>query len=324
MTRPTTRWRLLALPLVTVAALSVAACSSGSDNATSEPASYNGAATSDDGAGDVGASPALSPLDADDMAFAETSALGSKEETPAQERAVIQTGAVSLRSGDVAKTRFEVQKLLDLHEGLIDNERTETDKEGDVRLSRLVVRVPSSDFDAVMTKLATLGTLVESSRKAKDVTTQVIDTDVRIRAQEQSLARVEALLARAESIRDIMAIEAQLTRRQADLDALKQTRAFLADQTEMSTINVYLEKETPETAPAPPKKHHNAFVTGLIAGWDAFTDVAGGLAKGTGASLPFLGVLLLLAWPLWLGIRRLASASRNSIASEAAEPVTAD
>jgi len=253
-----------------------------------------------------------------DVAFAESSGLSSKDETQTQDRAVIQTGAVSLRSEDVAKTRFEVQKLLDLHEGLIDNERTETDKEGDVRLSRLVVRVPSSDFDAVMTRLATLGTLVESSRKAKDVTAQVIDTDVRIRAQEQSLARVEALLARAQSIRDIMAIEAQLTRRQADLDALKQTRAFLADQTEMSTINVYLEKETPETAPAPPKKHHNAFVSGLISGWDAFTDVAGGLAKGTGASLPFLGVLLLLAWPLWFGFRRLGATTRRTTTPPAA------
>jgi len=308
MSRPITRWRLLALPLVTVAALSVAACSSSPD--ANDAASSDGARTSDEVAGAPVVDPARSPVDGSN------SDLGAKADP--QERAVIQTGAVSLRSDDVAKTRFDVQKLLDLHDGLIDDERTVTDKDGDVRLSRLVVRVPSADFDTVMTRLATLGTLVESSRKAKDVTAQVIDTDVRIRAQEQSLARVEALLARAQSIRDIMAIEAQLTRRQADLDALKQTRAYLSDQTEMSTINVYLEKQTPETAPAPPKKHHNAFVTGLIAGWDAFTDVAGGLAKGTGASLPFLGVLLLLAWPLGLGLRRLAATTRRTTTPPAA------
>ena len=319
MTRPTPRWRLVALPLVAVTALSVSACSSGSDNAaTSAPEQVSGEALDVgdlDGAGSSDTRAALGSVTS--TAALDSASVAGSPSTKAQDRAVIQTGSVSLRSEDVAKTRFDLQKLLDQHDGLIDDERTVTEKDGAVRLSRLVVRVPSADFDAVMTKLAALGTLVESSRKAKDVTSQVIDTDVRIRAQEQSLARVEALLARAQSIRDIMAIEAQLTRRQADLDALKQTRAYLADQTEMSTINVYLEKQTPETAPAPPKKDHNAFVAGLIAGWDAFTDMAGGLAKGTGAALPFLGVLLLLAWPLWLGIRWLAATTRRTPAPAA-------
>jgi len=219
---------------------------------------------------------------------------------------------VSLRSNDVGKTRFDLQKVIDRHEGLIDDERTETDRKGVVRMSRVVVRVPSADFDKAMTEIGGLGTLVEATRKAKDVTTQVIDTDARIRAQEASLARVEALLARAQNIRTIIAIESQLTRRQADLDALKRNQAYLADQTEMSTITVYLEKAPAEKAAAAPKTHHTPFVAGLINGWDAFTDVAGDLAKATGASLPFLAVLALLAWPFLLVVRRFAAWSRRT------------
>jgi len=295
-----TRLRHFLLPVIAVAALSTAACSSGSDNASAgdAPAAVRAGAPEDfaNGAAPVGT--------AAESAY--------RSQGTDQDRAVIQTGSVSLRSDDVAKARFEVDKLLTKYDGLIDDERTETDKQGDARLSKLVVRVPSSAFDETMTGLAKVGTLVESTRKAKDVTTQVIDTDVRIRAQQESLDRVEALLARAQSIRDIVSIEAQLTHRQAELDSLRQTQAYLKDQTEMSTITVFIERADKDTEPAAPKKHHTPFVAGVISGWDAFTDVAGGLAKATGASLPFLGVLALLAWPLLLMVRRFAAWSRRT------------
>ena len=94
-----------------------------------------------------------------------------------------------------------------------------------------------------MAELEKVAQLESSSRNSEDVTTEVIDTEVRIRAQAESLKRVELLLARAQSIRDIVSIEAQLTRRQADLDSLKSRQAYLADQTSMSTITVFLEKK---------------------------------------------------------------------------------
>jgi len=309
--------RRIAIPVIAVAALSTAACSGSADNGDSSAPS----AVAGDAGGQTDSLRAPAPLDSAAFETADLSGALATKDADVQDRAVIQTGSVSLRSDDVAKARFELDKLLARYDGLVDDERTVTDKEGEVRMSRLVVRVPAADFDATMTGLSQLGTLVESTRKAKDVTTQVIDTDVRIRAQEESLSRVETLLARANSIRDIMAIEAQLTRRQADLDALKQTRAFLSDQTEMSTVTVFIERTDVSPEPAGPTKHHNAFVAGLIAGWDAFTDVGGGLARAGGAVLPFAALLALLAWPLLLVGRRLAAWSRRT--TPAAAPTEA-
>ena len=325
-----TRLRRFILPVIAVAALSTAACAS--QNSDSPAPNGGGAVADSPGKSEAFNAPAAAPMDGVrdslDRAYATTN-LGSLAETSAspqddynQERALIQTGSVSLTSDDVAKAVFDLQRLLDKYDGLIDDERTETNKEGEVRMSRLVVRVPASDFDHAMNGIAQLGTLTESTRKSKDVTTQVIDTRVRIRAQEESLARIEALLARAQNIRTIVAIEAQLSRRQADLDSLKQTQAYLADQTEMSTITVYLEKTKPGAAPKPAKKHHNPFIAGLSAGWDAFTDAGAGLAKAGGAALPFAGLLALLAWPLlWVG-RRFAAWSRRTTTS-APEPAEA-
>ena len=156
-----------------------------------------------------------------------------------------------------------------------------------------------------MAELEKVAQLASSSRNSEDVTTEVIDTEVRIRAQTESLKRVELLLARAQSIRDIVSIEAQLTRRQADLDSLKARQAYLADQTSMSTITVFLEKK-PEPGAKKAEKDDSGFLAGLGNGWDGMTTFLVGLATVAGTLLPFAVLLLVLGVPAWLLVRSLA------------------
>jgi Domain of unknown function (DUF4349) len=224
-------------------------------------------------------------------------------DTPAlQTRAVISTGTVTLRSSDVGQARFDVQKVVDAHRGEISDEQTATDTDGQIDRSRLVIRVPSQFFDEVMNDLGEVAELRSAKRTSEDVTTQVIDIGVRVRAQEESLERIELLLARAQNLRQIIAIESQLSRRQADLDSLKAQQAFLADQTSLSTITVFLEK-TEKAAPA--EKDEAGFLAGFERGWDALGRTATVLATGLGAVLPFTVLLLLLGAPTWLLVRSL-------------------
>ena len=219
-----------------------------------------------------------------------------------QTRAVISTGTVTLRSKDVGQAKFDVQKVVDAHRGEITDEQTGTDEEGQINRSRLVIRVPSQFFDDVMTELGEVADLRSAKRTSEDVTTEVIDIGVRVRAQEKSLERIELLLARAQNLRDIIAIESQLSRRQADLDSLKAQQAFLADQTSLSTITVFLE-HTEKAVPAEPDEA--GFLAGLERGWEALGRAATVLATGLGAVLPFMVVLLLLGVPAWLLLRSL-------------------
>ena len=127
---------------------------------------------------------------------------------------------------------------MDAQGGDVTEENTETDEDGDTSYARLVIRVPSSKFSASMEALEKAGVLRSSTRGSDDVTTEVIDTGVRVRAQEASLKRVELLLAEAKSLKDIIWIESQLTSRQAELDSLKSQQSWLKDQTSLSTITV--------------------------------------------------------------------------------------
>ncbi len=206
-----------------------------------------------------------------------------------------------LVSDDVARARTEVESVLARYGGEIADERTETDDDGWMNETRLVLRIPSDDFAEVLVEVSEIAELRSATSTSEDVTTQVIDTRVRVRAQQQSLRRVAQLLARAQSLRDIVAIEAQLTRRQADLDSLKSQQAYLADQTSLGTLTVWIKKKP--SADRVEADDDAGFAAGLSGGWSALKTVAVALATVFGALLPFGIALGVLAVPVLLVLR---------------------
>ena len=220
------------------------------------------------------------------------------------QQALIKTGAVALRSDDVGQTRYDVQVLVDEHGGQVADDKTETDKSGEPLRSRMVLRVPVDDFDEVMDALAGMDTLASTTTSSEDVTTQLIDVEARIKVQQASVARVRQLLTRAQSIRDIMAIEAEVAQRQAELDSLAQQQAYLKDQTSMSTVKVNIERK-PDPKKAVPKDDDSGFLAGLAAGWNGLKSTVVAAATVVGALLPFTVVLLLIGVPVWLLVRRM-------------------
>lgn len=296
----------LVIPAVALAA----ACTSGSDD-KSAAADSAGSSVSAPSA----ASPELAPeeraatMDSLSSAYDATTAKGAlpesaPEDSPrasTQKAAVISKGQISLRSKDIDKTRFELQQKLDALNGTIADEQSTANKKGETIRQRLVLRVPSTRFGKAMDQISGLGTLVSRSRSSEDVTTQVIDNAARVRTQRASLARVQSLLAQATSLREIISIESQLSRRQAELDSLEAQQKYLADQTSLSTINVYL------TAPEKKKAAHdddNGFFAGFASGWDQLGSSTNAVLTGIGAVIPFAALFALIGFPAWAAWRR--------------------
>ena len=166
-----------------------------------------------------------------------------------------------------------------------------------------------------MAAFAGLGKVQQQDRKSEDVTTKVIDNDARVRAAERSIRQIENLLGRAEKLSDVIAIESDLARRQADLDSLKSQQAYLADQTSQSTINVYL-SQSGDVRPV--AEEARGFLAGLDDGWNAMKGATVVLLTVVGAVLPFLVVVLLLGVPLWVVVRRRLGAGSVSAGSASA------
>ncbi|NYI99914.1 hypothetical protein HNR19_000613 [Nocardioides thalensis] len=303
MTSPSSLPRFLSSRRTAAAAsaaalFALAACSGAGGSGGDESSADAGGSL----AGDVPMSEQDGDLSAARNGLVAEDAAGAPKEAPDVEKAIISTGNVALESKDVEKAAFDVQQVVDEHGGEITDHKTSTDDEGEVRHARMVIRVPAEKFHAAFADLEQAADLTSSSSTSEDVTTQVIDNQVRIRAQRRSIQRIEVLLDRAQSIRDIMSIETQLTRRQADLDSLEQRQAYLQDQTSMSTITVSIER-TAEEPRTEKEEDESGFVAGLSDGWDGLKAFGTWTGERAGNLLPFAGIGLLIGVPTWLLVR---------------------
>jgi len=293
--------RATAYAALVTTALLLTGCSSTGDGSTQSDTASSGGAASDEAAADG--------VEAPEAASRRTGADGSAQAAPAvARRAVIATATVALDSPDVAKTRQEVKRVADVLRGEVSDEEASTD-DGELTWTRMVLRVPTESYEEAIQRVEETGRMLETERSTEDVTTQVIDNDVRIRAQERSLRRVEVLLDRAERIADVVSVEAELTRRQAELDSLKQQQAYLADQTSMATVTVHVSLRDSEEDPV--AEDEDGFLHGLAAGWASLSGAAVALATVAGVLLPWLLVLALLGVPTWWASRRLPRRGRG-------------
>ncbi len=218
-------------------------------------------------------------------------------------RDVISTGQITVSAESISKARAEVMGLVSSYNGTIADEQTDSDRQGRAMESTLTLRVPTSSFAEAMNGLARIGKVEHQTRKSEDVTTKVLDNEARVRAAERAIRQIEVLLGRANALRDIIAIESDLARRQADLDSLKSQEAWLEDQTSLSTINVHLSRPG-----AAPEEEARGFLAGLGNGWDAMKTTTVVLLTVVGAVLPFAALLALVGVPVWMVLRRRVSA----------------
>lgn len=301
----------LRLAALVGAALVVAACSSAPDRSDSADEAIGGG----DGVTGLEAPADGAQRDAAEPGAPDAAALkdgdvaeGQAAHRPASrldvQQALIRRGTVELTADDVGSAQQSVRKVVDRYAGQVSDEETTTGESGEPAWTRMVLQVPSAEFDRAMADLKEVAELESATTTQEDVTGEMIDTRTRMRVQQRSIARISLLLDRAQSIGDIMRIEGQLSQRQARLDSLKRRLAYLSAQTSMSTITVHIDQAA-TAGSEPGEDDEQGFVAGLRAGWSALASFAGGLATVAGALLPWAVVIALLGPPLWLAGRAL-------------------
>jgi hypothetical protein len=144
------------------------------------------------------------------------------------------------------------------------------------------------------------------------VTATYTDTQARIEPAKDSIARVRALMVKATSLEQIVLLESELSRRQADLDSLQQQLAELDRRTTMSEVSVTL--WTDETMS--PEPDDNGFLAGLEKAWESLLSSLMVVLTGFAVLLPWLLIALVVAWFVrrWLG-RRSSRGSANPAAT---------
>jgi hypothetical protein len=170
----------------------------------------------------------------------------------------------------------------------------------------LVLKVPPEKMDAMLDRLGRLGREQSRSSSTQDVTQDVADVDARLASMQASIARVRAILSRAERIGDVVSVEGELSRRTTELESLQARQRALAGQVNYATITLQLTADR-AAAPAPPPDRAG-FIGGLRDGWHAFAATLGWVLTALGAVLPFLLLAVPVVVALLLRRRRLTAA----------------
>jgi hypothetical protein len=184
--------------------------------------------------------------------------------------------------------------------------------------AEITVSVPSSQLDKVVADLSGLGKVIRSTSSSEDVGAQIVDTQSRLDTMRTSVERVRGFLAKATDLTQVVALEAELTRRQADLESLEAQLASLKGSVSRSPVQVSLTTEPGVIAQD--DRDATGFLVGLEGGWHAFTASVAVALTVVGALLPFAVLAALVLVPLWWALRRrratAASAATGAAVSQ--------
>ncbi|MCE7005567.1 DUF4349 domain-containing protein [Kibdelosporangium philippinense] len=224
----------------------------------------------------------------------------AKEAAPAQppasvqERQLVQTARVEMAVDVIFDAVSGARAIATTNGGFTGQEESRLDR------ASITLRIPVDKFDPALRQLDELGDITLQHKQAEDVTEQVVDLDSRLRTQRESVARIQALLAKATSVSEIAQIESELTRRQSDLESLQGRRDALGSKAALSTVTVQFALKS---APPAPVKASGGFFEGLTDGWGAFGEFFTVTTRVLGAMLPFLALFGIPAG-LWFYFRR--------------------
>ncbi|MFD5557276.1 DUF4349 domain-containing protein [Streptomyces sp. NPDC127068] len=213
------------------------------------------------------------------------------------QRKIIRTAELVVRVEDVSRALATVRSAAESVGGLVGEESTDRDDDGREQ-SKVVLRVPQEKYDDVLEELGDTGTVLRRNTGAEDVTEQVVDVETRLKNQRASVARIRELMDEATKISDVVALEGELSSRQADLESLLAQQASLKDRTTLATITLSL-TERPDAG----RDEESGFLDSVGDGWGAFVATLRWLSIVFGAALPFLALAgaLYAVWRWLLG-----------------------
>ena len=207
------------------------------------------------------------------------------------QRAIVYTGSITVRVDDVNQAAAKVTAIAAGAGGFVGGDKRSSGS-GAAEAS-LELRVPAAKFSGVVDQLAGLGTEEQRGISTDDVTEETLDLDARIATQQARVASGRRLLSQAKSLNELVMLEGEVAKREADLASLTAKKRRLDDLTALSTITaVLLDPEAVARTDDDPA----GFLGGLAGGWKALLASLGVLLTVLGALVPWV---IALGLPLW-------------------------
>ncbi|HVC78788.1 MAG TPA: DUF4349 domain-containing protein [Candidatus Micrarchaeaceae archaeon] len=213
---------------------------------------------------------------------------------------VIRTAQLTIKVGSqqFASKLADVRALVQLQGGFISGTDAQANPvtNDQIRTGVVTFMVPAAKFDDTINQLTLMGTIQNEHISGNDVSAQYVDLQARLANQEAQRNAMLALLKRANSISDIIAVQTQIGQITGQIEELEGQISYIDHNTTYSTVTVTLLEAG--AAPQVQKQDSWGFVTALGDAAHNFVTTINYLVTGLGAIGPIM-VLLGLGYLLW-------------------------
>ena len=203
------------------------------------------------------------------------------------DRKLVKTGQLTLEVDDIVEAMDSVAGIAGELDGYVVSS-SKHERENRV-FGHVSIRVPAERFDEAFDRLRQLAVDVPyENTESRDVTEEYTDLEAQLRNLEATEAQYLALLEKAETVEDILAVQRELSNVRGQIERTKGRMQYLERTSDMSLIEVSLQETKPLGA----------------TGWSAsetFKSAVRGLIA-FGKVLANIAIWLVIFCPIWIPI----------------------
>lgn len=171
------------------------------------------------------------------------------------------------------------------------------------RHASLTIRIPADKLDSFVSHVAENSNITSNRETTEDVTLKYVATESRITALQTEQTRLLELLAKAETMDDLLKIESRLTEVRAELEQVTSQLRLYDNLVDYGTIHLELSEVVEYTEPKPESawaRMGTGFMESLEGIGDGFTEIFIFLV----ARLPYLVLIAIVATLVLFFIKR--------------------
>lgn len=186
---------------------------------------------------------------------------------------IIKDGNISLQTKDINLTKKRVDAIVKKSNAYYESE--DLNNSEDQIAYNLKVRIPSANFETIMNQLESgEEELIYKNAQARDVTEEYVDTETRLQNKRVFLERYKRLLEKANSIKDILAIEENIRVLEEEIESKEGKLKYLNDQIAYSTLYISIVKKKEFVyKPKDTDKFSERVKKSLAYGWSSIVNV---------------------------------------------------
>lgn len=289
-------------------------CGGGGDNATASDTASSSVAT--DGADDAGGSYGAWPEAAVTEETGETTGEDGGDDR-LENAKMIYTARMEVETTGFDAADADLRTLVEVLGGYFEQAAVHNYGSG-YRSGDYTVRIPADQFQAFLDQVGTICHVTYKEEDSENVSEAYYDAESRLVTQQTKLERLQALLAQAENMEDIITIESAISDTELEIEQLTGTLRRYDSLVDFSTVYITLQEVYQlSNVEEPATTFGSRMSTAFASGWRGFVSALEGLAVAL--AYGWVWLLLLVVIGVVVG-RILWKRKRQGQRPDAGEP----